>query len=110
MVRRQSDDDDTGALSRRARPTWSVLVLVGGILTAAGAVLASEHAIAVQAAKGVVAPVERKLDDHLAAMVPTRELMMSYVAEERAARQMLTKKIDALCRANPQAQCPLGER
>ena len=108
--RRQDDEDDTGALSRRARPTWSVLILIATILTGAGVVLAAEHAVAKAAAESVVAPVSRKLDDHLAAMIPTRELMQAYVAEERESRKMLTRKIDALCRATPQANCPLGER
>jgi hypothetical protein len=110
MVRRHDDENDDGALSRRARPAWGLLALIGSILAGAGAVAAAGHTVARAAAQEVVRPVEKKIDDHLAAMVPTRELMMSYVQEEREARRMLLRKIDALCRASPQAQCPLGER
>lgn len=72
MVRRAEDTDDTGALSRGARPTWAVLVLIAAILTAGGAVLAAERAVATVVAQEVVAPVARKLDDHLASSAALR--------------------------------------
>jgi hypothetical protein len=108
--RRDDDVDDDGALSRRARPTWHVLTLIGSILVAAGLGVAAAQTVATSEAQKVVAPVERKIDDHLAAVVPTRELMQQFVVEQRASMQMMSRKIDSLCRATPQAACPLGER
>lgn len=102
--------NDEGVLSRRARPAWGVIVLIGSILVGGAGAVAAAQSVARTEAQEVVAPVERKLDDHLAAMLPTRELMQEFVREQRASMQMMSRKIDSLCRATPQASCPLGER
>jgi hypothetical protein len=108
--RREDDQDDAGALSRRARPAWGVITLIGSVLVAGGIGIAAAQNVANTEAQKVVAPVERKIDDHLAAVVPTRELMQQFVSEIKDQNRMMNRKIDALCRANPHAQCPLGER
>lgn len=110
MDRRIDDENDDGVLSRRARPAWGLINLIASVLAGAVAVLAAGRVLAIKAAEEVVRPVERRIDDHLAQIPPTRELMMRYVDEERESRKMLMKKVDALCRASPHANCPLGER
>ena len=99
MARRDSDLDDDGALSRRARPTWQVMLLIGTILGAAVSVLAVDRFAAVAAAQEVVRPLERRFDSHLA----TAE-------EERAFRELALARLTALCIATPNARCPLGAR
>jgi hypothetical protein len=106
--RRDDDVDDDGALSRRARPTWQVLTLIGSILVAAGLGVAAAQTVANSEAQKVVAPVERKIDDHLAAVVPTRELMEAFVDEQRQFNRDARRQLEALCRASPHANCPLS--
>jgi hypothetical protein len=108
--RRYDDTDGDGALGRRARPTWSVLTLIGAIIAAAAAVLAAEHAVATSAAQIVVRPVEKRIDDHLAQMLPTQRLMEQYVSEQRSFNAEAAGALDALCRATPAARCPLRKR
>jgi hypothetical protein len=108
--RREDDSDDAGVLNRQARPAWRLFVLIGSVLGGGAAAAAAAQSVAKTEAQSVVAPIERKIDDHLAAVVPTRELMQQFVSEQRDQTRMLSRKIDALCRATPQAQCPLGDR
>lgn len=103
------DDEPSQAFGPSHRPAWTVLLLVGSILAGAAGVIAVDHRLAIAAAQDVVAPVEKRLDDHLSSARAMREVMDRYVAEERQSRRALTKKIDALCRANPRADCPLGD-
>lgn len=112
--RRHDDEDDEGVLSRRARPAWGLILMIGTVLAGASAVLAAQNYVAVAAAQDVVAvavaPVEKKIDDHLAAVQPKQDLMMQYVQEQREINRAMSKKLDALCRASPKANCPLGDR
>lgn len=107
--RRRADDmDDSGALARKAKPAWQLIGLIASILVAGGMAVAASRAVATEAAKEVVQPVSRKLDDHLARMEPLQMLMQEYVREQRENNRAVSRKIDALCRAAPSANCPLG--
>jgi hypothetical protein len=58
-----------------------------------------------------VAPVKQKIDEHLAAVIPTRELMADFVNEQRSFNRDARRQLEALCRASPGAKCPLsGDR
>ncbi len=104
-----SKDDLAAVFSKDARPAWRMALLLGTIIGAMAAYVAIDHRLAIAAASEVVAPLDRKIDQHLAEMKPLREQMMNSVEEERAARRSMGRKLDALCRANPHANCPLGE-
>jgi hypothetical protein len=113
MRRRQDNIDDEGALSRQSTGAWKLLGLIGSILTAAGLFIAFDARQARAAAKDVVearvGPVEKRLDDHLSSSRALREVMDRYVQEQRDTNHVMRQKLDALCRANPRADCPLGE-
>jgi hypothetical protein len=100
--------NDDGVLSRKAKPAWGVMVLIGSILVAAAGALGAARAVAKVEAQQVVAPVERKIDDHLAAVVPTKELMEAFVDEQRQFNRDARRQLEALCRASPHANCPLS--
>lgn len=113
MVRRREEDmDDEGVLQRRARPAWQLLALVATIAVGLTGLVAWDARAAAAAAREVtearVAPVERRLDDHLAQSKALREVMDRYVLEQRDLNRTISAKLDALCRANPRADCPLG--
>lgn len=97
MVRRHDDTDNEGALSRSARPVWRVLTLIASILAAGGSGLVAARAFAANAAGDVVAPVERKIDDHLSKMAGLQSVMAQYVDEERAARCASARNVFRLC-------------
>lgn len=115
--RRADDTDDSGVLSRQAAPIAHFIRWGWAIAAALAAALAATYALdrrlAVAAAQEVVearvGPVERRLDEHLASGRALREVMDRYVQEERAARRSMLRKLDALCRSNPRADCPLGD-
>lgn len=115
--RRADDNDDEGMLSRRAQPiarfikwAWAI-----GAAVAAAAVgtYTLDRSLASAAARDVVearvAPLERRVDDHLSNARAMREVMDRYVQEQRALNRSISRKLDALCRSNPKADCPLGD-
>ena len=104
-----SKDDLAAVFSKEARPAWRMALLLATVVGAMAFYVAIDHRLAVAAASEVIAPIDRKIDQHLAEMKPLREQMMNYVEEERAARKSMGRKLDALCRANPSAHCPLGD-
>jgi hypothetical protein len=94
---------------------WTVRVLAILVGITAGTVIALAAADSridtrsrVQA-EAVVAPVAQKLDVHIAIQSRTEDALTNWLEEEREARKQAAKKLDALCRANPQAKCPLGQ-
>ena len=104
-----SRDEIAAVFNRDARPAWRMALLLATVIGALAAYVAADHRLAIAAASEVIAPLDRKIDQHLAEMKPLREQMMNYVEEERAARKSMGRKLDALCRANPSAHCPLGD-
>jgi hypothetical protein len=102
--------DTTGeaALAPAARPAWNVFLLVGAIVSGLAAFLTADRYLAVSAAHDVVLPVEKRLDDHLSQSKALREMMQQWVQEQRSQNRTVSKKLDALCRASPAANCPLG--
>jgi hypothetical protein len=107
--RREGDDSDAGVLQRGASGAWRLIIFIGTVITGAAVVVGMVHRVSVYAAEGVVAPVEKRLDEHLANSRAMREVMDRYVEEQRDMNRTVSKKLDALCRANPKADCPLGE-
>ena len=104
-----SKDDLAAVFSKESRPAWRMVLLLAAVVSALAFYVAVDRRLAIAAASEVVTPIERKIDQHLAEMKPLREQMMNYVEEERAARKSMARKLDALCRANPSAHCPLGD-
>jgi hypothetical protein len=109
MTPRHQDDDESGALAPSSRGAWKLALLVGAVLSAAATVVVADHALAVSAARDVVLPVSQRLDEHLIEMRGKRELMELYVREEQKRSEVLTRKLDALCRASARPQVCLGE-
>jgi hypothetical protein len=114
-VRAGESAGEVGALSRRARPTWNVLLLIASVLTGATAVAFIDAAAATRIAEKVVAPVEKKVDDHLLEMRGDRYRMEAYVqsqekiiGEIRSDSADTRKMIRALCRASAKPQICLG--
>ena len=110
-------DDDLDPISEAYRPTANLARLtwlVGGAVVSllVGAYFL-DHRLATAAAAEIVearvGPVERRIDDHLAQSRAMREVMDRYVIEEREQRRLLTRKLDALCRASSRPQVCLGE-
>ena len=104
-----SRDEIAAVFSKDARPAWRMVLLLSTVGAALAAYVAIDRRLAIAAASEVIAPIDRKIDQHLAEMKPLRDQMMNYVEEERAARKSMARKLDALCRANPEADCPLGD-
>jgi len=104
MTRRHDDIDDSGALSRAARPTWKVLALISSVLAAAGGGLASAKALARAEAENVVSSVDSKIERHLAEMRGKQAVMADFVEESRAAQCANAVNLYRLC-LNARIQC-----
>ncbi len=114
--RRDDDPEDMDVLGKRFRPAAQLLrfawLIGGGLVALSAGLYALDHRLAVAAASELVearvAPVERKLDDHLTEMRGKRELMDVYVRQQTEALGLLNRKLDALCRASARPQVCLG--
>jgi hypothetical protein len=56
----------------------------------------------------VVAPVEKKVDEHLSAMASEKRVMEMYVLQQTKAVEAINRKLDALCRASARPQVCIG--
>lgn len=87
---------DPGSLPRDwrhvVRAGVFVILLVAGIAFIAATVAAP-------IAEAKVAPVERRLEEHI-----------TQQGDLPSTLKQVNRKLDALCRATPDASCPLGER
>jgi cell division protein FtsL len=115
-IRETALTDEGAAIAEGSRGAWRLAVLVSVILSAAGVLLLADAARARTVALEVVAPVEKKLDDHILSLQGKRESMEAYVksqsevvAEIRADAAETKKMIKALCRASARPAICLGE-
>ena len=91
--------DAESALSRDARPAWRLVVLVAAIVSGLIGLVAVDHRLAVAAAQEVVTPVDKRVT-----------AVETLLQESREDRRSVSRKLDALCRAIPEAKCPLGDQ
>ena len=96
-------------MSSSALGAWRLALLVGSILGGAFVAGTAVAAIAGYEANKVVAPVERKIDDHLSAMASERRIMDLYVTQQAKTVDAINKKLDSLCRASARPAVCLGE-
>jgi hypothetical protein len=109
MARRTSDEETDGVLTQHASTAWRVIKLVAVVLGAGLTVIQGARLFVASVAADVVAPVSMRLDTHLAATGVARDFMERFAKENIESRKQMNQKLDALCRANPHANCPLGE-
>jgi hypothetical protein len=100
---------EEGALSESARGAWGLALLVGAILGGALVAGAAVAQISAYEAGKAVAPIERKVDDHLSAMASERRMMDLYVSQQAKSIESINRKLDALCRASARPAVCLGE-
>lgn len=90
------------ALSKVGKGIWSALTIIGAIAAAGLTLMSQDHKWAVAAAQEVVAPLEKKVDDHL-----SKDEVKAAQSDRERHRIFLI--LNALCKANPRAECPQGE-
>ena len=100
--------------SRAAVKTLAIVLGVSlpSVLGTAAFMSATDERIrekAADVATKTVAPVAARLDAHVAQQEATERALMQWVEEDRAQRRLTLQKLDALCRATPKANCPLGQ-
>lgn len=115
--RRADDQDDQGVLAREVQPVARIIkwawAIAGGLAIALAGIYSLDRTLAMAAAREVVEtrirPIEIRVDDHLSNARAMREVMDRYVQEQRNLNRSISRKLDALCRSNPRADCPLGD-
>lgn len=115
--RRADDQDDAGVLSRQVQPVARLIkwawAIAGAVAIALAGLYSLDRTLALAAAREAVearvTPLEKRVDDHLSNARAMREVMDRYVQEQRALNRSISRKLDALCRSNPRADCPLGD-
>lgn len=100
---------EEGALSPSSLGAFRFAVLVGTVLMGAFVAGTAVAAIAGYEAQKAVTPLEKKVDDHLSAMVSERRIMDLYVVQQSKSVEAINKKLDALCRASARPTVCLGE-
>jgi hypothetical protein len=118
---RGDSDEVLAPVARASYKTNLFLVgIIGGTLTFIGAFVAIDRKLAQSAAVEAITPqlstlsqkieaIDKREAAHEARVDIERPMMDAYVREERAARRSINAKLDALCRASPKANCPLGD-
>lgn len=104
----QPTTPEEGALTGASLGAWRLLILVGAILGGAGVAGIAVAQIADYRVGLGVAPVEKKVDEHLSAMASERRMMELYVAQQTRAIERINRKLDAICAASARPAVCLG--
>jgi hypothetical protein len=99
---------EEGALSPSAAGAWRLILLVGAILGGASVFGVAMAQIADYRVGLGISPVEKKIDEHLSAMLGERRMMEMYVAQQTKALSRIEAKLDRLCAASARASVCLG--
>jgi hypothetical protein len=108
-VRETALSEEGAAIAEGSRGAWKLLVLIAAILGGAFVTGSAVAAISAYEAGKAVAPIEKKIDDHLTAMTGERRMMDLYVNQQTKAIESINRKLDALCRASARPAVCLGE-